>query len=310
MRIASLISAGTEMLYAIGLGERVVAVSHECDWPVACQMLPRVTRSNIEATASSEAIDNQVRGLLREGKALYEVDIARLAALAPDLIVTQSQCDVCAVQLADVQKAVRSEPRLNGTDIFSLNPQSLADVFDDMERLAQVAGIESQGKMIVERLQQRVENVRRQTAKIAWAKRPRVAVIEWVEPLMLAGNWVPEMVELAGGTTIFANVDSAAKEAGMCSPPQRSRVHTWEELLRFDPQVIVVCPCGFDHVRSIRETEQLSRKPRWNRISAVQTKRVYPIDGNAYFNRPGPRLVESLELLARLVDGALHSTGG
>jgi iron complex transport system substrate-binding protein len=291
MRIASLISAGTEMLYALELGEQVVAVSHECDWPIECQRLPRVTRSNIDGSAASGAIDTHVRQLLADGKPLYEVDAARLAELEPDLIVTQAQCDVCAVRYADVLAAVKAEPGLYGAKVISLNPESLGDVFADLLRIGDEANIQAQAKKIIANLQQRVEKVRSAAAEIPAAQRPRVATIEWTDPLMLAGNWVPELLELAGG------------RCDLTPPGQHSGMHTWEELSQFDPQVIVVCPCGFDEARAAEEIKVLQQQPCWKSLSAVKSGRVHAIDGNAYFNRPGPRLVESLELLARFVKG-------
>lgn len=296
MLIASLISAATEMLYALGLGEQVVAVSHECDWPIECQSLPRVTRSNIDGSAAGGAIDVQVRQLLADGKPLYEVDAEQLAELAPDLIITQVQCDVCAVRYADVLAAVQGEPRLQKTQVISLNPQSLADVFADMLRIGDAVGITVQSQNVVAALQDRVEQIRRATADIPMSQRPRVAIIEWTDPLMLAGNWVPELIEFAGGRSVDDGQNSLS--GGV---PQHSRQYTWEELLQFDPQVIVVCPCGFDQARADDEVKFLEQQPGWENLPAVKSGRVHAIDGNTYFNRPGPRLVESLELLASFI---------
>lgn len=289
MRIVSLISAGTEMLFALGLGEQVAAVSHECDWPAECKRLPRVTRSNVNSAADSDAIDREVRNLIAAAKPLYEIDAERLAALRPDLIVTQAQCDVCAVRYADVLEAVRNQPALHAARVFSLNPQSLADVLNDLQRIAAAANVQGRGEQVVAELRLRVERVRDKSAKIPSTDWPRVAIIEWTEPLMLAGNWMPELVELAGGRC------ELTETAG------HSRCYEWDELLKFDPQAIVVCPCGFDLARARLETEELSRRPGWQAITAVKMGRVFPLDGNAYFNRPGPRLVESLEKLSDLL---------
>jgi iron complex transport system substrate-binding protein len=291
MRIASLVSAGTEMLYALGLGEQVVAVSHECDWPPECRQLPRVTRSNVDSLADSGAIDAQVRRMLVEGKPLYEVDSRALAELGPDLIVAQAQCDVCAVRYADVMDAVRSQSRLQQCQVIALNPTSLGDVLKEMCRIGDTAGIGEQGREVVARLRGRVERIRLETANFPAARRPRVAMIEWTQPLMLAGNWVPELIELAGGHCSLTN------------PGQPSRTIAWDELVRFDPDVIVVCPCGFDERRAEQEAKLLARRDDWSKVSAGRGQ-VFPVDGNAYFNRPGPRLVESLELLARICKSA------
>lgn len=199
MRIASLISAGTEMLYALGLGEKVVAVSHECDWPPACRDLPRVTWSNIDSTAGSDAIDHQVRRLMDAGKPLYQIDAAKIAELRPNLIVTQAQCDVCAVAYDDVLAAVKNSAGLQQTQVLSLTPGSLSDVFNEMLQLGAMAGESHKATEVVDGLRMRVERIRSITAELPQSDRPRVAIIEWTEPLMQAGNWVPELIELAGG---------------------------------------------------------------------------------------------------------------
>jgi iron complex transport system substrate-binding protein len=285
-RIASLVSSGTEILYALGLAPNVVAVSHECDWPPECRELPRVTKSNVDTAGASAAIDQQVRELMASGAPLYEIDSTALAELQPDLIVTQAQCDVCAVRYADVLATVEREPRLCDSRVLGLNPQSLAEVLDDILRVGEAAGIRDKAEAVVRQLKMRIDDVWTRAESIPALKCPRVAMIEWTDPLMLAGNWVPELVELAGG------------RCELTLRGQHSRYHTWDELLRFDPEVIVVCPCGFDLRRAEEEVELLSLGQGWAELAAVGAGRVYPLDGNAYFNRPGPRLVESLEWLA------------
>jgi iron complex transport system substrate-binding protein len=276
----------------LGLGKQVVAVSHECDWPPECRQLPRVTRSNIDSSAKSGAIDEQVRRILAEGKPLYEVDGQALTELEPNLILAQAQCDVCAVRYADVLTAVRDEPRLQRSRLIALNPKSIGDVLDEMGRTGNAAGIEERARKVVAGLRGRVERIRGETANLSAMQQPRVAMVEWTEPLMLAGNWVPELIKLAGGS------------CALTSPGQPSRTIAWDELLGFDPEVIVVCPCGFDERRAAEETKMLARRNDWSKLVAVQCGQVFPIDGNAYFNRPGPRLVDSLELLARICKSA------
>ncbi len=232
------------------------------------------------------AIDEEVRRLLTEGAALYEVDVKALAQLQPDLIVTQAQCDVCAVRYADVLAAVKKEPMLEHSQIIALNPRSLAEVIDEMMQIGTAAGIESHAHEVVEKLRARIAEVCRATANVS--ERPRVAIIEWTDPIMLAGNWTPEIVDLAGG------------QCGLTTTSLPSRTVTWEELVTFDPEIIVVCPCGFDQRRAEAETKLLVQRDGWSQLAAVKQGRVHPIDGNAYFNRPGLRLVNSLELLARI----------
>ncbi len=288
MRVASLISAGTEMLFALGLGKQVVAVSHECDWPPECRDLPRANWSNVDSLAASGEIDRQVRSLISSGGLLYEIDRELLASLQPDLIVTQAQCDVCAVPYADVVQTVQRDPRLHATQVIALNPCSIGEVLDDILRIGTAAGVSQRAEKVVTELRARIEQVRCANRSNILV---RTAIIEWTDPLMLAGNWVPEMVEIAGGT------------CELTPRGEHSRAFEWGELVQFDPEVIVVCLCGFDLQRAVEEAELLQHHRAWDEFSAVQSGRVFAVDGNACFNRPGPRLVDSLELLA----GLLHS---
>jgi len=289
MKIASLLSSGTEMLCALGLESSLVAISHECDFPPSVADRPRITRSRITAIASSQEIDEQVRGLMASGAALYEIDAERLAACQPDLIVTQSQCDVCAVRYADVLAVVASQPSLAQTRVLALNPQSLGDVVGDLERLGHATGAVAPARRLQTEWQARIAAVEQATADLDAAARPRVAVVEWLEPLMLSGNWVPEIVALAGGRHELT-------PAGRHSPYVE-----WKELVDYDPQAIVVVPCGFDLARTLSCWKVLKALPGWQALSAVRAGRVHAVDGNAYFNRPGVRLVDSLEILAHLL---------
>ncbi len=287
-RIVSLISSATEMLYLLGLGPRVVGVSHECDWPAEIASLPRLTRSLVESAASSREIDDQVRTLAGEQSALYAIDVERLAELQPDLIITQAQCDVCAVRYDDVVAAVRETPALRDAKILALNPSRLADVLTDVLRVGEAAGVPNAANDAVAGLEARIERVRAATASLPANDRPRVVCLEWIDPPMLAANWTPELVALAGGQT-------ALVELGV-----HSTVADWDAVVRYDPQVVVIMPCGFDCERAIEEAQVLPAMPGWESLSAVRGQRVFAVDGNAYFNRSGPRLVDSLELLAHL----------
>jgi iron complex transport system substrate-binding protein len=289
MRIASLLSSATEMLCALGLESSLVAVSHECDFPPSVTTRPRVTRSRVAADASSQEIDRQVHDLMASGAPLYEIDTERLAACRPDLIVTQAQCDVCAVRYEDVLAAVASHASLVGTTVLALNPQSLADVISDLERLGDATGTSAAARRLQAAWQARIEAIERATADLVAATRPRVAMIEWLEPLMLSGNWVPEMVALAGGRHELTN-------AGRHSP-----YVAWQAVLDYDPQSIVVVPCGFDLTRTLSCWQILTTLPGWHELSAVRAGRLHAVDGNAYFNRSGPRLIDSLEILGHLL---------
>jgi iron complex transport system substrate-binding protein len=211
-----------------------------------------------------------------------------LAELRPDLIVTQAQCDVCAVRYADVLEAVRTTPALQNARVVALNPQSLEDVLADLVRLGQAAGCEAVAAARVRELRQRVAAVERRTLPVAQEQRPRVACVEWIDPLMIAGNWMPQLIELSGGQQSLAQ---GGRHSGYAS---------WDSVRSVDPQVIVVAPCGFDLARTLAEMPQLARLEGWSATSAAREGRVYAVDGNAYFNRSGPRLVDSLEILAYL----------
>lgn len=294
-RIASLLASATEILYGIGLGEQVVAVSHECDFPDEVKHKPRVTRTRIDPEAESAAIDQQVQAACAAGAGLYNIDVARLADLKPDLIVTQAQCDVCAVRYADVLDAVCTQPGLTGARVVALNPQSFSDIFADIRRVGEAAGRPLAAEAYSAKLEARVDQVRRRARHARDGDRPRVIGIEWVDPLMAAGNWFPEMVKLAGGLKCLT-------EGGRHSP-----YVTWEAIVTTDPEVVLVMPCGFDLERSRREAKSLRRLPGWNTLGAVRSGRVFAADGNAYFNRSGPRMVDSLEILAWLLHpGIFH----
>jgi iron complex transport system substrate-binding protein len=289
MRIVSLISSGTEILFALGLGEQVAAVSHECDFPPAARRLPRATRCWIDSSRPSDDIDRQVRERLAAGQPLYDTDDELLCRLAPDLIVTQAQCDVCAVRFASVLELVQSRPELRDTRVIPLNPQSIEDVLADVGRLAQVANAETAGEQLRGQLQSRIDIVTQGTVQLATSERPRVVCIEWVAPLMTAGNWTPQLIDWAGG------------QCGLAKMGQPSEYITSVELQAYDPEVLLVAPCGFDLARSMREAKVLPEMPGWSDLTAVKAERTFVIDGNAYLNRSGPRLVESLEILAHLI---------
>jgi iron complex transport system substrate-binding protein len=295
LRIASLISSATEILYLLGLEECVVGVSHECDHPPQIAGLPRLTRSLVDSAAASRDIDDQVRTLAGQQSALYEIDAELLAAIAPDLIITQAQCDVCAVRYEDVMSAVRDSPALKHTQVLALNPSRLADVLNDIRRIGAAAGVEQKAAETIRLLTARVALVRDVTSPLAADERPRVACLEWVDPPMLAANWTPELVAWAGGND------------GLPVDGRHSSYADWDAIAGFDPQVIVILPCGFDVERAVVEAQVLPALPQWNSLTAVRSGRVYAADGNAYFNRSGPRLVDSLEILARLFHPALFA---
>lgn len=289
MRIVSLLSSATEILFALGLGDQILAVSHECDWPPTALQLPRATRSRIDSRQSSLAIDEQVKRSLANGEPLYQIDEPLLRQLAPDLIITQAQCDVCAIRLADVMRLQNDCAELQHTRVLPLNPSSLEDVLQDIERVGAATRAEPQAAEILNRYRARIATITERTSSLPATDRPRVLCVEWINPLMPAGNWTPQLVEMAGGTS------------GLATAGEHSRYATWEEVAVFDPQVILVAPCGFDLPRTLREAEQLAVIPQWRHLSAVKNENVFAIDGNALLNRSGPRLIESLEVLGQLM---------
>ncbi len=288
-RIVSLISSGTEILYGLGLGDRVVAVSHECDFPPEVADKPRVTVSRIDDSAASGAIDEQVRQKSKAGEPLYGIDEAAIARLAPELIVTQAQCDVCAVKYDDVVAAVERINPQQPPPIISLSPTSLNDILQDIRRIGQAADCRMEAEAYVAALRKRITAVQSTLADLANSDRPRTAILEWIDPPMLAGNWMPELLELAGG------------RCPLTIPGKHSASIEWKNIVHFDPEVIVVGPCGFDLNRTLEEARMLSGFEDWPSITAVRRGRVFAVDGNAYFNRSGPRIVDSLELLSHLL---------
>lgn len=290
VRVVSLIASATEMVCALGCEERLVGRSHECDVPDTVRRLPACSAPRLDADRPSRDIDRSVRTILEQALSVYRVDAERLKQLRPDLIVTQTLCEVCAVSLGDVEEALvewtGSRPAL-----LPLNPARLEDVWDDVGRVADALGISESGRTLRAGLEERVQAIASRASRIA--ARPRVACIEWIDPLMAAGNWMPELVGLAGGVNLFG-------ESGRHSPSM-----TWEDLAAADPDVIVVLPCGFDLERTAREALSLRERPGWQDLRAVRSGDVVIADGHLFFNRPGPRLVESLEILAEI----LHPSG-
>jgi iron complex transport system substrate-binding protein len=294
LRIISLIASATEIVCALGFESRMVGRSHECDFPASVKRLPVCTSPKFEVEGLSYEIDERVKAILQEALSVYRVDADLLESLRPTHIVTQSQCEVCAVSLKDVEQAVcqftSSQPV-----IISLEPNALADVWADIRRVAASLNAPERGEELVASLLRRMDDI---AAKARTAgSRPTVACVEWIEPLMAAGNWSPELVEMAGGVNRFG-------EAGRHSPWM-----SWEELVAANPDVILISPCGFDIARTMEETHLLAGKSEWPELKAVKENRVFVADGNQYFNRPGPRLVESLEILAETIHPELFHFG-
>ena len=285
-RIVSLIASATEIVAALGFEEQLVGRSHECDFPASVDRVPVCSSSKVDVGAVSCAIDAQVRAIVAEALSVYRVDAQQLDRLAPTVIITQTQCEVCAVSLADVEQAV-CELVSSQPEIVSLEPMGLGDIWRDIAAVAVALDASDCGAQLVRQLTERLEVIR---AKAALSPtRPTIACIEWIDPLMHAENWLPELVDIAGGTIMMG-------EAG-----RHSGYFESQELVAQDPDVVAIMPCGFDIARSIREIPTLASRPEWLQLSAVREGRVFVTDGNQYFNRPGPRVVESTEILAELL---------
>jgi len=291
-RVVSLIASATEIVCALGFEDQLVGRSHECDFPAGVRRLPLCTEPKFDVEGTSYQIDQRVKAILQEGLSVYRVHADTLRALRPDVIVTQSHCEVCAVSLRDVEQAVcawlDARPR-----IVSLAPDGLADVWAGFGQVAEALGVPERGAAVVARLCARMQAIEERAAELG--ERPTVACVEWIEPLMASGNWMPELVAMAGGVNLFG-------EAGKHAPWL-----TWQQLVEADPDVILVLPCGFDIARTRQDLPLLTNRPEWTGLRAVRGGSVYLLDGNQYFNRPGPRLVESLEILAEILHpGAFH----
>jgi iron complex transport system substrate-binding protein len=285
-RVVSLIASATEIVCALGFERALVGRSHECDYPAAVRRLPVCTEPRFATEGTGAEIDRRVKRTLLDALSLYVVHVDRLKEARPGVILTQSQCAVCAVSLDDVERALGEwmEPRPR---VVSLEPNALADVWADIGRVADALGSPPRGRELVRRLQERMAAVAEKAA--ATGERPSVACLEWIDPLMAAGNWMPELVQMAGGENLFG-------VAGRHAPRM-----TWEQLREKDPDVMLALPCGWGMARARQEMRRLAEKPGWRALKAVRAGRVYVADGNQFFNRPGPRLVESLEILAEVL---------
>jgi iron complex transport system substrate-binding protein len=288
MRIVSLLPSATEMVCALGLEDQLVGVTHECDYPPSVLRLPKVTRTLIPSEASSGQIDRLVREQLHTTRALYRLDLPLLTEVRPDLIVTQSLCGVCAVAQDDVHAALALLP--GDPRVINLEPKALSDVFAAMRQIADAARVPAEG--VIQSLMARVESVAARSAAVD--RRPRVALLEWLDPPFSCGHWSPELVRLAGG------VEGLGRER------HPSRTLRWEEVTAWQPEVILLACCGLNAERTLEDVALFRSIPGWQDVPAVREGRLYVTDGSQYFSRPGPRLVDSLEILAHTLHPERH----
>jgi iron complex transport system substrate-binding protein len=281
--VVSLLPSATELVHYVGAGDALVGVTHECDFPRGVERLPKLTASKIDGSASSAEIDAAVGRLSDEGS-IYALDVELLRELEPDLVITQGLCDVCAVSVDVVQEAAANLPV--PPRILSLNPTSLEGVFTDLVAVGGTLGRAEEARKEVADLRTRLARV---GEAVAGRGRPRVGCLEWLDPPFSAGHWVPEMVRLAGGEELFAG------------PGEPSARLKWEEVFEAAPEVLVLMPCGFDARRAVSEARALPKLPGWGEVPAVRSGRVWAVDANSHFSRPAPRLVEGVEILARIL---------
>ncbi len=292
MRVVSLLPSATEMVHFAGAADRLVGVTHECDHPPGVDKLPKLTSSKIDPTLSGPEIDVEVNRLVTDDESIYALDADLLESLEPDLVITQGLCDVCAVSTGLVEEAISG--LRSGPDLLVLNPTSLEDVLADTVRVGRALGRGEQVRRDVGTLRDRLDGIEE---TVAGPARPRVGCIEWLDPPFSAGHWVPEMVRLAGGRELFAG------------PGERSVRFDWPSVFEADPEVLVLMPCGFDAARAAEEAGALPGLPGWSDLRAVRDGRVWAVDANSFFSRPAPRLVEGVEILARILHPGAFPNG-
>jgi len=283
VQICSLLPSATEILYALGLGDAVVGVTHECDFPPEAAKKPPLIRPRVDPQALPAVIDRQVTELVSRGESIYSVDADLLASLAPDLIITQDLCHVCAASPDDLATALTRFSKR--PKILSLTPHSLADVWDDIRRIGEATGRRRDAQGLVMCLEQKVAAIE---MKVANAPRPRVLCLEWMEPFYIAGHWVPEMVAKAGGEDVLGRAGEPSFRA------------TAEQIAATDAEIIIVMPCGYSSGRAAAEFSFKELPSRWNKLPAIRDRRIFAVDANSFFSRPGPRLSDGVELLAHL----------
>ena len=284
-RVLSLLSSTTEIIYALGCGDRLVGRSHECDYPEEVSELPICTIPKFNVDGTSREVDDEVKSLVQSSLSIYYINEKLLKELKPDIIFTQSQCEVCAVSVSDVENALKNITGLSSR-VISVEPNSVEDIFNDILTIAEILNVRKKGKELVELIKAKIDS----KEKIVYQKSsPSVAAIEWIDPLMAAGNWVPQLIRVAGGKNLFG-------EAGKHSPWMK-----YNDLVEQDPEIIIVMPCGYDIKKSLIEIKTLERKKGWGSLKAVRNRNVYITDGNQFFNRPGPRIIESLEILLEII---------
>lgn len=293
LRIVSLLPSATEIIDSLGLTEALVGRSHECDYPPSVKDLPVCTEARLNSDKRSGQIDADVQTLIQKALSIYQIKTEVLDRLQPTHIITQDQCDVCAVNISEVERAI-AKLTSSHPQVISLQPALLKEVWQDLERVAKILGVSAERTLT--KLQSRIKAIS-DRVEVLVTERPTVVALEWTEPLMIGANWIPELIEIAGGEPLLS------------VKGENSSYLYWESLIDVDPEIIVIMPCGFDLERTARESKILTKHPGWKTLKAVKNGKVFITDGNAYFNRPGPRLVDSAEILAEIFHSELFNFG-
>lgn len=295
LRIVSLLPSLTEVAVALGFEENLVGRSHECDYPDSVKTLPVCSEPTYSITeaANSSDINQSVNELLKQGLSVYRIDEEKLRLLNPDVILTQDHCEVCAVSFQEVEDAVNNYLGKE-TTVISVSPTDLTSVKESFRTVADALGVSQKGEQLIAEMNQRFENIQQ---RVRGRKKLSVAAVEWIDPLMTAGNWMPELIDIAGGQSLLAR-------AGEHSPPV-----DWKKITEADPDLLLIVPCGYKINQTVKEMESLTSKPGWNSLTSVQDNSVYILDGHNYFNRPGPRLADSAEILAEILHPADFNFG-
>jgi iron complex transport system substrate-binding protein len=286
-KIISLLPAATEILVALGLESQLIGRSHECDYPLSIFNVPVCSTAKFIPGSNSAEIDRQVKEILSDSLSIYQIDRELIKQLSPDIIITQAQCEVCAVSLSDVELALKDlldkECR-----VISLQPNNLDDIYKDIQMLANELNVPDSGLSLLELSEERINIIRHKLKFIN--EKPIVACIEWLSPLMIAGNWTPEIVEIAGGL------------AGLTQAGKHSSYLNFDDILELNPDILVIMPCGFSIQRTLQEIHLLLDLPGWSDLKAVQNQKIFIVDGNQYFNRSGPRITDSIEIMAEIIN--------
>ncbi|MDZ7719097.1 MAG: cobalamin-binding protein [Balneolaceae bacterium] len=285
MRILSLLPSATEIICKLGFEDQLVGRSHECDYPKSITELPVLTNSTVKNTGKSIEIDKNIKSLLENGLSIFSVKADLLAEINPDIVFTQDHCEVCAVSLKDVKSAVR-EHCGKGTEVVSLSPTNLDEIAQSIYKIGQVLQAEEKAKQLVSQLKLRMDIIRN---TVIGEPVKRVVCLEWIDPLMTGGNWIPELLEIVGAEYLLSE------------PGKHSPWIQWEDLLNENPDVILIMPCGYNIEQTTNEMHLLTQNEDWNTLKAVQSNEVYILDGNRYFNRPGPSIFDSTRILAEIL---------